>query len=791
MKQTKRSFMAVMGSRPDSIAYVVSALCGALVVLPLLGRGLPAYQHDWSWPFSRAGVVAGLLGHLSLWDPNGLGQSNALAGANPLLPIFALLGLVFGAVPSGKIVLLCCVAFSGVGAAWCARRCFGASSEAAVLAAIAYVASPVVLNKIAAGHVGYWCAYALLPWIFERTRAAIAGGWSRSLTLALLCALSTLQPQFALFCLIVVVAAALGYPFMASIRIFGAALAGVCVAMFPTAYALLNARTDIAASFPYALGVSENARSASPYAALLNAHYIVPYYQKVFGRTLLFALSGAAAGLIGLVVSLRKRNGAALAVLLLVGLFFTTGTLGPFAVLWTWLFEHVPFTGAFRELYDASALIALAYALGAAIAFRGAAAQRAIVAALVVFAATPLLIGKLSVGVHNIVDDDPPFSAAMAQRPNGRILPLPLLTPLARNGSEPGGLDLFAPRDPTHPALTEYPMQFPLTGLALSGSLGDRWWQRWVETTGAVAAVTRPNYRSDQGGGTAGTAAGNVFSFVPINGHAEIEFVEGTRSLPLSFKSVTAGDVMLSAPLDPLPGDGGPPSAIVPVSTLRTDDPSEDWVSLDRSRGVSLDPAATMRDGLVTVSERPLQIAVPDGQWWLLAQARGVVRIEQRGFASDMRLAGPTWVPLSPSPGTITVRSIGGAAVVYRVARGSSDVPAGPFGSAAVLRVMRSLPWSVSVDVASRSGDRFMLIFRDRYSDAWRVSGAQTLWHGIADGYANAFLLAEPKTNIRIEYAPQRAFLVLVLLCWLMYGATIFAAVWLYRAERRPPQRAA
>ncbi|MBV9276851.1 MAG: hypothetical protein JOZ97_01300, partial [Candidatus Eremiobacteraeota bacterium] len=314
-------------------AYFLSALCGVLVVLPLLGPGLPAYQHDWSWPFSRASVITGVIGHLSLWNSSGLGGSNALASANPLLPIFALLGLVVGAVPSGKLVLLGCVVLAALGTAWCARRDFAASPAGATLAALAYVSSPVVLNKVAAGHVGYWCAYALLPWIFERTRASIAYGSHRYVTLGLLCALSTLQPQFALFSLIVVAAATLGYPLAPAVRALGAAFSGVCVGMFPTAFALMSARSDIAASFPYSVGASESMRSASVYAALLNAHYIVPYYHKVFGETLLFGQCAALAGLIGLVVLLRKRNGVSLAALLIIGLLFTTGTIGPFRTL--------------------------------------------------------------------------------------------------------------------------------------------------------------------------------------------------------------------------------------------------------------------------------------------------------------------------------------------------------------------------------------------------------------------------------------------------------------------------
>lgn len=766
--------------------FAVSAVCGALVVGPLLVQaGFPAYQHDWSWPTSRDDVTLGFLGHLSVWQSAGLGKPNPLASANPLLVLFAALGWIFGGVLSGKIALLAPMVIAAAAATYCAQRTVAVHPVGALLAGGSYVSSPVIFNKIAAGHVTFWWAYALLPLIFERTRAAAGGNRSAPLTIALLCALATLQPQFAVFSLLAVAAAAL--PFSnpkAGLGALAAAAGGTVIGLLPTGWALLAAQRDLLAQFPRPVAEWEAMHSASFATALLAHHYIIPYYERAFGGSVFFAQCAAAAGLLGLLICLRNRNGAALAFLLVAGLTFTTGTLGPAGSLWRWVFDHFEFAAFFRELYNASVLVAFAYALGAAAAFRGPLVLRVVVAALVVAAASPMLLGKIRFAVHNVVNDDPSFSAAIAQRPQGRILPLPLLTPAARNGSEPGGIDGFAPRDERHPTLSEYPMQFPLMTVALTGTFRDRWWTGLIEKAAVVAAVTRPDVRSDGAvTNSLGTAAAGTAMFVPINGRPLVEFVKRTTSQALSYKQMDPESTALSSALGPLPERGSDTRVITPQASLVTDDPRMGWVPLDRWRAVAPDPASSLSDGVVTSSSQPITMTLPPGEWWLLAQSQGVLMLQEGERVRALRLPSAQWIALGKRGGTIRILSRGSRAAVFRVARGMSALPVAQ-AMPSIDAFARATPWSVSVRLRGPTRGTALLIFRDRFSPAWEIRGARTLWHGIADGYANAFLIAPAGAGITIFYAPERVFLLLSSLTWLAYAAAI-AKVFQMRAQAR------
>jgi hypothetical protein len=67
------------------------------------------------------------------------------------------------------------------------------------------------------------------------------------------------------------------------------------------------------------------------------------------------------------------------------------------------------------------------------------------------------------------------------------------------------------------------------------------------------------------------------------------------------------------------------------------------------------------------------------------------------------------------------------------------------------------------------------LIFRDRYSPGWRVSGARTIWHGMADGYANAWLVEDVRANVSLEYGPQDVFAWLCGIVFLGYVILTFS----------------
>ncbi len=520
------------------LPYVVAATCGFFAVAPLiLASGIPAYQHDWSFPFTVQGVKSGLVGHFALWDETGLGRPNPLASANPLLVLLSGLGLIFGPLAGAKIAIGGATILSSLTAAYCAQRVISGDRLAAALAGILYATSPVIFNKIAAGQVTFWYAYALLPLIFERSRAAQFGNRAAIFWTALLCALTTIQPQFALFSPIVALSATLPLRNTRTMLIvLCASVTGVLIALAPTAWAIFAARSDLLAQFPWPLQSWEVAHSAPLPLALLTSHYIIPYYATALHGMTTYALAVAAAGIFGTVLAIRRRDGIPLLVLILVGLCFTTGTVGPLKLLWSWMFAHFEAAASFRELYNANALIALAYSLGAAALAREALIGKLLAPALVVFSAVPILFGGIASVVHNVVDNGPSFRAQIAASPPGRILYLPSLTPLVRNGHEPGGVDVFATGDSSHLPATEYPAQFPLTTIALSGNIKDHWWQERLEKLGITAIVMRPNLRSEFDVDTAGTRPAPNWRFVQVRGRPLVQLLPRASLQTISFR---------------------------------------------------------------------------------------------------------------------------------------------------------------------------------------------------------------------------------------------------------------
>jgi len=765
--------------------YAAAATCGFLAIAPLvLTPGIPAYQHDWSWPFSVQAAKSGIIGHLSLWEQGGLGRPNALASANPLLLILSGSSWFLGPIVAAKIAIAGAAILAALSATFCARRTIANGHLGPALAGILYATSPVIFNKFAAGQVTFWYAYALLPLIFERARAAGRGDRSAMISTALLCALTTIQPQFAVFSLIALISAA--FPFenpRRAAQLFVMAVGGIAVALLPTAWALFSSRADILAQYPWPVQTWERMHSASPGLALLTSHYIIPYYESALRGNLQFAQAAAAAGLLGILLTVRRRDGQALLILLIAGLLFTTGTAGPLRALWSWMFAHVEPAAFFRELYNANALISLAYALGAAAACRALLIGRVAAAALVAFSAVPIVLGSLGFVVHNVVDDDPSFAAAIGAMPPGRILYLPSLTPLVRNGREPGGVDVLAVGDRMHPSSSEYPPQFPLTTMSVSGNPRDAWWQHLVDKMGVVAIIGRPNLRSEEDLGSAGTRAATTWIFASWAGRPLAELAARATSQKTSYRIDDHEAVQLTDQHGLLPETPGKPEVIVPQASLQTDDPSKDWAPLDRWRASAPDPATSLGAGVVTSSRAPLTIRVPRGSWSVLAQATPSLIIIDGGAARRIVARSATWIPLHASGTTVTISSDGGRAAVYRVASGAGNVPLGPFAAGQLGDALRKWPWEASLRVRRLDRGAALLVFRDRYSSQWRIEGARTLWHGIADGYANAFVLSDVEPVLHVVYAPQARFFMLAALSSLAYLIALLAIVRFQRAR--------
>lgn len=77
-----------------------------------------------------------------------------------------------------------------------------------------------------------------------------------------------------------------------------------------------------------------------------------------------------------------------------------------------------------------------------------------------------------------------------------------------------------------------------------------------------------------------------------------------------------------------------------------------------------------------------------------------------------------------------------------------------------------------------------LLIFRERFSTGWRISGAKVLWHGVADGRANAFLIQTAGRDLTIVYAPK-PFLLLAAVSWFLQAVLMALALPIWRVHAR------
>ena len=142
---------------------VGSAFVVWLVLRPLwVMHGIPAFNHDWSWPPDRIQAWSQFRDAASPFTHNNFGQFNFYIGSAPYALVIAIAVQLFGAALGVK-VLASLLVFGAVLAAFAFARRLGATTVVGASCALFYAASPVVSNELAAGHLAYLAGYAALP----------------------------------------------------------------------------------------------------------------------------------------------------------------------------------------------------------------------------------------------------------------------------------------------------------------------------------------------------------------------------------------------------------------------------------------------------------------------------------------------------------------------------------------------------------------------------------------------------------------------------------------------------
>jgi hypothetical protein len=444
----------------------VIALAAALILRPLLQlSGLPAFNHDWSWPPS--GVQAYTLLHDSMqpYSHNNFGSANYSIVTAPLWAANALATFLFGVVAGLKLLLFVILFFAGCSAAFFVRQ-LGGGRLAQTVGAIFYAGSPIVANELAAGHVAYLLGYAALPAV-AACASILSQRWSvtAALALAALFPLTQAQPQFAFFYAVVCVLAAL----CAQRRSFALILAAAAVvALLASPYeAALALFGHSAQSLSFdQTNIHWVATNSAPLLRSFTASGYAGNYDLAAGGRLiaLRAIAGAALWILAVVLLATSRTSFARAVIVagFIAALIVAGTNGPFAPILVFLFSHVPAAALFRELYHCAGFVVLA--LLAALALTRGPRMTLAAAALALIFALPQYTGSFWGFVRSY---DPHEMQTVADRiaadpGSGNVLFLPLLQPLGPAGGSAGSdPDAFAIG--AHPAIWEFIPRQPMS----------------------------------------------------------------------------------------------------------------------------------------------------------------------------------------------------------------------------------------------------------------------------------------------------------------------------------------
>ncbi|HLX25378.1 MAG TPA: hypothetical protein VKR05_00180, partial [Candidatus Cybelea sp.] len=449
------------GRRLDAACVAFFALVALTSVWPILSSGsIPAFQQDWAWPLSRELDLQWLYSFFGLWDPRSLGHANALPWQTFVVAAQAGIVLAFG--PSlGLALIVALLEFAAAMSCALLLDRFGVTSRAArTIAATLYAFGPVVYTRIAAGHLAYLLAYALLPLAVAYGRRAIEErAWIPAVLLGLTIGFAASQIQFlaiawlAVLPLAVAVTRAPGWVW----RLLLAACVAIALqlqALLP----LLAGSTQSLYSAERAL-LSWEYNNSSPFAsALIGLGYFTQYYEShalPWTPIVLYVLLGAAV-LLGIFA--RRRSGAYATILIALGAIFTAGLYGPLSGTLIWAFERSTYATAFRDLHYFAVLTALGVAIGLGLAMqrvRPAAIVFALPVAWVVFpAAIGAELSSLLVPPRYVADALATMHAIELRGP-GRVLWLPAEEPVGLVGSANVGRDFIAYGPGANPSVSD------------------------------------------------------------------------------------------------------------------------------------------------------------------------------------------------------------------------------------------------------------------------------------------------------------------------------------------------
>ena len=454
--------MTARDRRAALLVYGALALGCAVSVWPIVAsQSVPAFQQDWAWPLARPLAFEWFKSFVGLWDARSTAHANLLPWqAYAVAAQFALVAVC--GVANGLALWIAFLEFLAAAACIAMLSAFGVTSwPARFTAAFFYALSPVVLTRVAAGHLAYLLGYALLPLIVALARRTVERPQAmRAVTLGIAIGAAASQIQFlaiawvAIVPVLFVVARAPGWPR----RIAAAAALSIAVqlqALLPLAF---GSAAAVYAAQPALLSFEYN-NSAPAGLAPVMLGYFTHYYETYAPAGAVLSLYVLLAVAVALALFSGRRSGGVAIALIVAGSVLTAGLYGPLSGLLGWSFERVSYAAAFRDLHYFAAITALgiALALGTGLQ-RLPGAVALVVVAVAAIGCVPALAGAelrpLIVPAVYVADALADMRIAADNGP-GRVLWLPAEEPLGLIGASNEGRDFTAYGPQSNPSVSD------------------------------------------------------------------------------------------------------------------------------------------------------------------------------------------------------------------------------------------------------------------------------------------------------------------------------------------------
>lgn len=362
----------------NAIFYIFYFIISFIIIVKELENGdYIGLHHDWEFPHTNAELLNCCLHSFFIWGDANLGSFLVYPAKYILFYLllpFAYLGVDGIIVLKG--ILLFAIALSGYSMYYLLSKSFKLNIFCSFLAGFFYETSPVMFNKIAAGHLFYLVAYALSPLVLFYFNEYIHSLRTRYLIIsALLIALSATQLHFAPMLLILITVYGIFLAYFEKVRVFFVlySIIAIYIIVFLIHFFWILPAMGEFSSTMNTINIGSTADSLKSWGSPFIDNFMLggyrPDYYLISLDNSIYQNLTPFSSFILIILIYMSLLAYPRSILLCFGflsifaLIFTAGLSGPFGPFVYQLYSRIALFNIFREIYHISFLISFSYSI--------------------------------------------------------------------------------------------------------------------------------------------------------------------------------------------------------------------------------------------------------------------------------------------------------------------------------------------------------------------------------------------------------------------------------------------